>query len=73
MNEARLGVIYQQIAEIVDNTIPEEWSKVYLYGEIVDGSQTAYFYYYPQGSDSPVHSHDITELFTVSESEYSGR
>lgn len=73
MNDEQLGIIYQQIAELVVDIIPEEWSKVYLYGEIVEGSQTAYFYYYPYGSDSPVYSHDITELFTVSESEYSER
>ena len=71
MNDEQLGILYQQIAEVVADTIPEEWSKVYLYGEIVEGSQTAYFYYYPKVSDSPVYSHDITDFFTVSESEYS--
>lgn len=73
MNDEQLGILYQQIAEVVVDTIPEEWSSVYLYGEIVEGSQTAYFYYYPEGSDNPVYSHDITELFTVSEREYSGK
>ncbi|MFB6468873.1 antitoxin YezG family protein [Cytobacillus sp. Hz8] len=70
MNEEQLDRLYQQIAEVVVETIPEEWSKVYLYGEVVEGSQTAYFYYYPEGSDKPIYSHDITELFTVSELEY---
>jgi hypothetical protein len=37
----------------------------------VDGSQTACFYYCPEGSDKPVYSHDIPEVFTVSEHEYS--
>ncbi|MBM7585890.1 uncharacterized protein (TIGR01741 family) [Bacillus pakistanensis] len=71
MNEEQLDRLYQQIAEVVVDTIPEEWSKVYLYGEVVEGSQTAYFYYYPEGSDKPIYSHDITELFTISELEYS--
>lgn len=70
MNEEQLERLYQQIAEVVAETIPEEWSKIYLYGEIVEGSQTAYFYYYPEGSDKPIYSHEITELFTVSELEY---
>jgi uncharacterized protein (TIGR01741 family) len=70
MNEEQFDSLYQQIAEVVVETVPEEWSKVYLYGEVVEGSQTAYFYYYPQGSDKPIYSHDISELFTVSEIEY---
>lgn len=73
MNEEQLDRLYQMIAEVVIETIPEEWSKVYLYGEVVEGSQTAYFYYYPEGSDKPIYSHDITELFTFSELEYSER
>lgn len=71
MNDEKLTILYQQIAEVVVDTIPEEWSKVYLYGEIVEGSQTAYFYYYPEGRGNPVYSHDIAEIFNVSESEYS--
>ncbi|BBW97519.1 antitoxin YezG family protein [Geobacillus icigianus] len=71
MNEEKLGILYHEIAEVVVDTIPEEWSKVYLYGEIVEGSRTAYFYYYPEGSDKPVYSHDIPEIFRVSEHEYS--
>lgn len=71
MSEEQFDRLYQQIAETVVETIPEEWSKVYLYGEVVEGSQTAYFYYYPEGSDNPIYSHEITEQFTVSELEYS--
>ncbi|MFS0636847.1 antitoxin YezG family protein [Mesobacillus foraminis] len=70
MNEEQLDRLYQQIAEVVVETIPEAWSKVILYGEVVEGSQTAYFYYFPQGTDKPIYSHEITELFTVSELEY---
>ncbi|WP_226682854.1 antitoxin YezG family protein [Sutcliffiella horikoshii] len=70
MNEAHLDKLYQQVAEVVIDTIPEEWSKVYLYGEVVNGSQTAFFYYYPKVSDKPIYSHDITEQFAISELEY---
>ncbi|WYQ43575.1 MAG: antitoxin YezG family protein [Shouchella clausii] len=70
MNEEQLDRLYKHIAEVVVETIPEEWSKVYLYGEVVEGSQTAYFYYYPEGSNKPINSHEITELFPVSEREY---
>lgn len=71
MIEEQLDRVYQQIAEVVVETIPEEWFKVYLYAQVVDGSQTAYFYYYPEGSDKPIYSHEITELYTISELEYS--
>ncbi|MFD1337031.1 antitoxin YezG family protein [Oceanobacillus iheyensis] len=70
MIEEKLDELYQQISEIVVQTIPEEWSKVYLYGEVVEGAQTAYFYYFPLGSNNPIYSHEITELFTVSDNEY---
>ncbi|QXE01506.1 antitoxin YezG family protein [Terribacillus sp. DMT04] len=70
MNEEKIDLLYQQIAVIIVETIPETWSKVYLYGEVVEGSQTAYFYYYPDRSDKPVYSHEITELFSVIEQEY---
>ncbi|WP_147536265.1 antitoxin YezG family protein [Bacillus marasmi] len=70
MNEEQLDRLYQLIAGVVVETIPEEWSKVYLHGEVVEGSQTAYFYYYPERSDKPIYSHEITELFTVNELEY---
>lgn len=43
MNDERLEILYQQIVEVIVDTIPKEWSKVYLYGEIVEGAQTAYF------------------------------
>ncbi|MFP7476977.1 antitoxin YezG family protein [Terribacillus saccharophilus] len=68
-----MDVLYQQIARVVVETILEEWAKVYLYGKVVEGSQTAYFYYYPEGRDTPIYSHEISELFTVSELEYTGK
>ncbi|WP_375544867.1 immunity protein YezG family protein [Oceanobacillus kimchii] len=37
--EEKLDELYQQISEIVVKTIPEEWSRVYLYGEVVGGAQ----------------------------------
>ncbi|WP_027409958.1 antitoxin YezG family protein [Anoxybacteroides tepidamans] len=71
MNEEKLGILYHEIAEVIVDTIPEEWSKVYLYGEIIEGSQTTYFYYYPEGGDRPIYSHDVPKLFTISECKYS--
>lgn len=70
MNEARLRSLYQGIAESVLATIPEDWSKVYLYGEIADGVRKAFFFYYPKDNDAPVYVHNIPELFQVDEEEH---
>ncbi|MED4051225.1 antitoxin YezG family protein [Priestia megaterium] len=70
MNEEKVNKLYQDIANIVIETIPEACSKVYLYGEVVDGAQTAYFYYYPNNSDEIIYSHDIPEIFALNEEDY---
>ncbi|MGG5178212.1 antitoxin YezG family protein [Bacillus sp. MM09(2025)] len=74
MNEEELEYVYKQIVDIVVKTIPVNWIKVYLYGEVVEGSQIAYFYFLPEeNDDQPIYSHEITELFEVSEHEYRER
>lgn len=70
MNEEKLGILYNQIAQTVIETIPEGWSKVFVYGEITEDVRKSYFYYYPTNRDIPVHSHDIPERFGVDRSEY---
>ncbi|MGX9707791.1 antitoxin YezG family protein [Laceyella tengchongensis] len=70
MSEEKLKVVYHEIAELINDTIPENWSEVYLYGEIVEGAQTAYFYYYPEGNDQPVYSNNIPDLFDIPEEDY---
>lgn len=39
----KLSKLYNEIAEVVIDTIPEKWFKVYLYGEVGEGAQEAYF------------------------------
>ncbi|MBN2910186.1 DUF600 family protein [Polycladomyces sp. WAk] len=45
MDHAKLDSMYQSIAQTVMEMIPEEWTKVYVYGERMDGVQSNYFYY----------------------------
>lgn len=45
MNESKLNEYYQKIAQTVNEMIPEEWSKVILYGEVNEGPGTAFFFY----------------------------
>jgi len=68
--EGKLNEIYIKIANTIDETIPEKWDKVFMYGEILEDVQKAFFYYYPTGSKEPVYSHDIPEIFDISEDEY---
>ena len=68
--EEKSNEIYGKIADTLNETIPEEWDKVLLYGEILEDVQRAYFNYYPAGSDESVYSHDIPNLFEVSQDKY---
>lgn len=68
-----LNQLINSVAIKVMETIPEEWEKFYLYGEVVEGKQTSQFYYIPRSSTEPVYSHNIPELFTMSHEEYSER
>ncbi|KAF2421765.1 antitoxin YezG family protein [Bacillus subtilis] len=70
MDENKLNTLYQKIAETVVETIPEAWSKVFIYGEILEDVQKGFFYYYPEGNESPVYCHDIPEIFEVEKEDY---
>lgn len=70
MNDIKLNSIYQKIAQTINETIPEEWSKVLMYGEIADGTGTAFFFYYNPNSELPIYSHDISEIYSLNEEEY---
>lgn len=70
MDENKLSSIYQDIAQTVVETIPEEWSKVFVYGEINEDVRKAFFFYYPENDDSPIHSHNIPQRFDIGEEVY---
>jgi uncharacterized protein (TIGR01741 family) len=67
--EEKLNKIYEKIADNLNQSIPEEWDKVYMYGEVNEHMQNAFFYYYPANSDKPIYNLDIPELFDVTEDE----
>ncbi len=69
MIEENLGVLYEKIAQTIVDTIPEEWLKVYLYGELTDDVRKSFFFYCPT-EGSPVYSHDIPEVFNIERAEY---
>lgn len=67
MIEEKLGSLYENMANAVLEMIPVEWTKVIGYGEISEGSGTAFFYFYPKNSDSPIYSNDIPKSFGMDE------
>lgn len=70
METNRMEELYQQAAYLVNDMIPEPWEKFYLYAEISEESQQVFFYYYPEGQQTPVYSLDIPKLFKISEDKF---
>ena len=61
----RMREIYQELANIIYSTIPEEWSTVYLYGEVLSDSRTSYFFYRRPSDNELIYSHDIPKNYNV--------
>ncbi|BBW97003.1 immunity protein YezG family protein [Geobacillus icigianus] len=70
METYKMEYIYQQIADLLVNMIPEAWRKILLYAEFREGYKKIFFYYYPEKEGEPVYSLDITDLFNVDENEF---
>ncbi|KNH10460.1 MULTISPECIES: immunity protein YezG family protein [Priestia] len=69
--EEKLQNLYQEIAETVNNMIPEEWEKFYFYAQISeDGGGTYFFYNQPEDKKTYHYSLEITERFAVSEMKF---
>ncbi|MED1124947.1 antitoxin YezG family protein [Bacillus atrophaeus] len=70
MGTEKLGVLYQKIAEQINEMIPAEWNKVALYAEILDDSREVYFFFNTINSEDFIYSHDIPEHYQVSKQIY---
>jgi uncharacterized protein (TIGR01741 family) len=68
--ERKLNEIYGKIADALNDVIPENWDRVYMYAELVEDVSEVFFYYYPSGSNEFIYCLDIPKLFEVSENEY---
>lgn len=67
----KFDIFINKICNKVNDMIPEEWNKVYIYGEVTEGAGVVAFYYYPQDKDRYVFSADIIDLFDIDENEFS--
>lgn len=65
MNTFKMENLYQEIANTVNEMIPEDWERVLIYAEVWEGYETVYFYYYPANSEKPIYSLDIPKIFDV--------
>ncbi|MDY0406306.1 DUF600 family protein [Virgibacillus sp. 179-BFC.A HS] len=70
METRTMEQIYQQIANILIDIIPEDWEKVYVYAEVREGYKKVLFYYYPLNAEEPVYSLDIADIFNINEDEF---
>lgn len=70
METQAMEKIYEKIASKINEIIPEEWDKVYLFSQVNEHAAEVYFYYYPKGKTKPVYLFDITELFEYEEHEF---
>ncbi|KMY19568.1 immunity protein YezG family protein [Bacillus pumilus] len=61
---------YKEIAEILNEMIPVEWDKVWMYAEIVDDSSEVNFYFCNPDSEELIYGHNIPGKYSVSNSIY---
>ena len=60
-----MEAIYQKVANILVEMIPDEWEKILLYAEVREGFSQVFFYYYPVNQEQPVYSLDIVDMFNI--------
>lgn len=59
--------VYQAVADLLMEMIPEKWREIFLYAELSEGAQTVFFYYYPDKKNEAVYSLDLVNLFHLDE------
>lgn len=70
VNTSRDKELFGAIANKVSEMIPDEWEKIYLYGEVLSGSRVVYFYFKPINDDTIVYAHDIPSKYNVDKKIY---
>ncbi|MCY7707389.1 MULTISPECIES: immunity protein YezG family protein [Bacillus] len=65
-----LEINYKKIAESINELIPCDWDKVWMYAEILDDSAEIVFYFKEQNGNEYVNGHQIPHKYSVSKSTY---
>ena len=66
----RTRELYKQIADKVSDMIPDQWSDIYFYGEVLDDSTTAFFFYKQAQNGALLYCHYIPAVYKVSKDVY---
>ena len=72
METFNMNKLYQKMAEQLNEIIPDEWSKIYLYGEVLSDSRTVYFFFDRKSDGKTIYHYDIPSTYKVSEGVYFG-
>ncbi|QNU65821.1 DUF600 family protein [Ruminiclostridium herbifermentans] len=70
METVEMERIFGKVAQKVVQMIPEEWTKVFIYGEILEDVQKGFFYYLTKDRNQPIYSYYIPKLFGVPKGKY---
>lgn len=70
METLRMNQLYQELAVKLNEMIPDQWTTIYLYGEVLSDSRTAYFYYNRASDGKLIYSHDIPSVYKVDKRKY---
>ncbi len=70
MNTIGMEKIYTKIANKVVQMIPGEWTKAFIYGEILEDVQKGFFYYFSKDDEQPIYSYYIPKLFGMPQEKY---
>ena len=70
METKKMGAIYGEIANILNEIIPDKWNKIYLYGEVLDDFREVYFYFDSAISKDIVYGHDIPRTYNLDKKTY---
>jgi hypothetical protein len=62
--------LLNKINNKVNEMIPEQWDKIYIYGEVTENSGLVSFYYFPKDSTEYVFSAMLPHLFDISAIDY---
>ena len=70
IDTSRTRELYQEIANKITDMIPDEWTNIYFYGEVLNDSTTAFFYYKQTKTGATLYCHYIPEVYKVSKDAY---
>lgn len=66
METRKMQDLYQLIGEKLNDIIPGEWTKIYLYAEVLDDSTMVLFHFRTPENNQIIYSQDIPSHYNVS-------